>query len=309
MAFEMLLRKVAGSELDRIAPARLDQEQRLEDRLARDPAILGMELVLIGRQVQMLCRILRLALCTLAPLLLFVPTLHADPFQTTYELIPAAPRYMEEVRLRVSWANYDCNVRTETTMIGNKITVAATIIVDLCPGVVEDFDLGRFPAGEYSVEVVNASGHGLSPPRWTTSFVVPNRAVPSLDSAGYGNVNYSDLWWNPEQSGWGVMITHRPDGKLFAAWFDYGQDGRPVWYTFLGMPTGRASFAGQVMMSHGPDPSSLPFVTSIGTSVVGEGTFAFGQGGPFERRYDKGRMSVAINGTVRESPIERFSFD
>ena len=261
------------------------------------------------RKFAMSYRILRFALSALAPLLLFAPMLRADPFNTTFELIPAAPRYMEEVRLRVSWSNYPCNVRTDTTMSGNKITVEATLVMDLCPGVVEDFDLGRFPAGEYSVEVVNASGHGLIPALCTASFVVPHRAAPSTENTGYGNVNYSDLWWNPERSGWGVMITHRPDGKLFAAWFDYGQDGRPVWYTFLGKQNGTALFTGQVMMSHGPNPASPPFVTSTGMTIVGDGTFGFGQGGPFERRYDKGRMSVEINGTVHESPIERFQFD
>jgi hypothetical protein len=52
MPFEMTLWRVAGSKLDRIAPAHLEQEQRLEDWIAKDPSILGMEIALIGRQVQ-----------------------------------------------------------------------------------------------------------------------------------------------------------------------------------------------------------------------------------------------------------------
>jgi Endonuclease NucS len=52
MPFEMTLWRVAGSKLDIIAPAHLEQEQRLEDWIAKDPSILGMDIALIGRQVQ-----------------------------------------------------------------------------------------------------------------------------------------------------------------------------------------------------------------------------------------------------------------
>jgi len=46
----MILWRVAGSKLDPIASAHLEQEQRLEDWIARDPSILGMDIALIGRQ-------------------------------------------------------------------------------------------------------------------------------------------------------------------------------------------------------------------------------------------------------------------
>ncbi len=52
MSFEMMLWKVTGTKLHPISVAALDQEQRLEDWIAADPSILGMELAIIGRQVQ-----------------------------------------------------------------------------------------------------------------------------------------------------------------------------------------------------------------------------------------------------------------
>lgn len=52
MPFEMTLWRVAGSKLAPITVARLEQEQRLEDWIANDPSILGMDIALIGRQVQ-----------------------------------------------------------------------------------------------------------------------------------------------------------------------------------------------------------------------------------------------------------------
>jgi hypothetical protein len=52
MPFEMSLWKVSGVGLKPIASSQLDQEQRLEDWIAKDTSILGMDLALIGRQVQ-----------------------------------------------------------------------------------------------------------------------------------------------------------------------------------------------------------------------------------------------------------------
>lgn len=52
MSFEMTLWKVAGPKLDKIAPAQLEQEQRLEDWIANDASVLGMDIALIGRQIQ-----------------------------------------------------------------------------------------------------------------------------------------------------------------------------------------------------------------------------------------------------------------
>jgi Endonuclease NucS len=52
MAFEMALWRVAGKQLERLAPTRLDQEQRLEDWIYEDSSVLGLEVAVIGRQVQ-----------------------------------------------------------------------------------------------------------------------------------------------------------------------------------------------------------------------------------------------------------------
>jgi CubicO group peptidase (beta-lactamase class C family) len=41
--------------------------------------------------------------------------------------------------------------------------------------------------------------------------------------------NYSGLWWNPDQPGWGLSLAHQGD-TLFPTWYTYGADGRPTWY-------------------------------------------------------------------------------
>ena len=42
-------------------------------------------------------------------------------------------------------------------------------------------------------------------------------------------VDYTDLWWNPNESGWGIAITQQFD-VLFLAWYVYDNTGKPVWY-------------------------------------------------------------------------------
>lgn len=41
-------------------------------------------------------------------------------------------------------------------------------------------------------------------------------------------VNFSDLWWNPNESGWGMAISHSYD-VMFLAWFVYDGSGKPTW--------------------------------------------------------------------------------
>ena len=43
----------------------------------------------------------------------------------------------------------------------------------------------------------------------------------------------SDLWWNPDESGWGLALSHHGN-NIFGVWYTYGDDGRPLWITLPG---------------------------------------------------------------------------
>ena len=70
------------------------------------------------------------------------------------------------------------------------------------------------PAGTWMVE---ATFNGKTV---NTSFTVTK--------SGEGVANYSSLWWNAAESGWGVNIAHQAD-ILFAAWFTYDADNSGLW--------------------------------------------------------------------------------
>ncbi|MGZ5650697.1 MAG: trypsin-like serine peptidase [Usitatibacter sp.] len=67
-------------------------------------------------------------------------------------------------------------------------------------------------------------------------------------------LNYSDMWWNPDESGWGLSITqHSP--TIFAAWYIYDSSGRPQWIVMPGGHwTTTTSFTGDLYTATGPDP-------------------------------------------------------
>jgi hypothetical protein len=93
------------------------------------------------------------------------------------------------------------------------------------------------------------------------------------------STNYSDLWWNPDESGWGVNITQQAD-VLFATMFVYGAQGQPVWYSatlrYNGENiTGNQTWSGDLYETHGPALFTLPFDPALVTlKKVGFATFA-----------------------------------
>jgi hypothetical protein len=104
------------------------------------------------------------------------------------------------------------------------------------------------------------------------------------DVAGSGGANFSkadspftDLWWNPDESGWGVGIFHYR-GALFAVLFVYGFNGKPTWYVASlhesAGPSGVAErwFEGPVYATRGSwwftTPFALADVREAGTARI-----------------------------------------
>ncbi len=66
--------------------------------------------------------------------------------------------------------------------------------------------------------------------------------------------NFSDQWWNPDESGWGASILQQYT-VLFIDIFVYGPDNRPTWYTaaaYYQPSSGRALFTGDLYVTNGP---------------------------------------------------------
>ncbi len=136
----------------------------------------------------------------------------------------------------------------------------------------------------------------------------PNRAVmcaPGKNVAAPAAApNYQGMWWKApaeSESGWGVSFTHQGD-TIFATWFTYGFDGRPLWFaaTLHRGPAG--DYSGTVVTLTGPAFSAVPFDPALKVATaVGSMTVAFAD----ERT---GTLSYNVYGIAQTKAIARQEF-
>ena len=63
-------------------------------------------------------------------------------------------------------------------------------------------------------------------------------------------VDYTDLWWNPRESGWGMAMTQQY-GVAFLAWYVYDANGKPTWLVSTCNMSG-SSCSGKLLRTTGP---------------------------------------------------------
>jgi hypothetical protein len=161
-----------------------------------------------------------------------------------------------------------------------------------------DVELGRFPAGTYYVEVLEANP---ATPAINLAFTVAERHV-FISPYTFPVVDYTDHWWNPLESGWGISIHQHTSDRLFAVWFVYSQSGQPVWYTLQpGAWTSWKDYTGPVYKTTGPYFGGPFDSTQVGVAQVGVGTLSFADS-------NTATFSYTVEGVSGSKPITRLSF-
>lgn len=91
--------------------------------------------------------------------------------------------------------------------------------------------------------------------------------------------DYSDLWFNANESGWGMNVIHQ-ERILFVTLFVYGSDRRPTWFvgpavTYTSTDSsGAQTYTGDLYATTGTPFSTVPFDTSsVTVTRVGSITF------------------------------------
>jgi hypothetical protein len=98
-------------------------------------------------------------------------------------------------------------------------------------------------------------------------------ALPA--QAATSTTDASDLWWNPDESGWGVNIVHQAD-TLFATLFVYDPSREPAWYVASAMTLNEGgTFSGPLYRTSGPWFGGAFDPAGVGIRQVGTATFAF----------------------------------
>jgi len=88
------------------------------------------------------------------------------------------------------------------------------------------------------------------------------------------STDYSDMWWNPEESGWGANVIQQGE-ILFVTLFVYDAQTNPLWYVAPETAfTGGTKFTGALYATKGPWYAGGKFDASqVVTSQVGNLTF------------------------------------
>lgn len=175
----------------------------------------------------------------------------AFPASAQIALLPSAPRVHDMIEIQVDGAliaqEWASSAGPEVTMAGNKITVTVPLTGGNGIPVNLDWALGAFPAGSYQVEVVRRT------PAGAFSSVAQANFTVSLRTGNVPHTSYSDLWFNPSESGWGINIQQHPSDKIFATWFVYGLDNKPTWFVIPdGTWTSDREYTGTIYRTHGP---------------------------------------------------------
>ncbi len=217
-------------------------------------------------------------------------------------ILPASPQYMEPVYVRVSPAqgSNELIFGAQAAMSGNVITVDLQTRRECCE-YYYDVMLGRFPAGTYKV-VVPLAGQRTTSVDFTVAASSRSATYPGRVPA----VNFSDLWWSPTESGWGLSIIHGPFNDVFATWMVYGQDGKPTWYLLGSGKWSSANttttYEGKVFKTSGPHFGQLFESRKVGFEPVGTARLEFRDSMTGVFRFDVEGVSGLKN--ITRMPVE-----
>jgi hypothetical protein len=241
---------------------------------------------------------------------------------------PAVPRPFEVVNLRVSAElckpASPGHYRVEQNQGGIRVTVDAGGQIH-CPGLSSperfanlEIRLGAFPVGTYAVDVVSARDVApgvpiVTPQRHVFQVVTPPEALAFPSDVPF--TDYTGMWWNPSESGWGVSVTHGASNQMFVALYHYDESGTPTWYVASGGKwTGPFYWSGTLYRTKGPPSGAIEGVAfdpnQVERTPVGVISLQLARdGSTFESpKFGTMRILYRIGTRLKESYLQRMEY-
>ena len=110
--------------------------------------------------------------------------------------------------------------------------------------------------------------------------------------------DYTDIWWNPKESGWGVNFAQNGN-FIFATFFIYGPNDAPTWYTAHLSLDANGRYAGPLYATSGPWYGAVPFnAAQVAIDQVGSATFQ-------PTAADSGTLSYNVAATQVVKSVQR----
>jgi hypothetical protein len=113
--------------------------------------------------------------------------------------------------------------------------------------------------------------------------------------------DYSGLWWNPDESGWGIALTRQAD-MSFATIYTYDANGNPVWYIASSCPIVGSGCSGSLYSVSGGTQLATPWnASALSVTSVGTLNLSFTD-------LNSGAMSFTVKGVSSSRAIQRNVF-
>jgi lysyl endopeptidase len=115
--------------------------------------------------------------------------------------------------------------------------------------------------------------------------------------------NYTDLWWDPNQDGWGLNLVQHDSHVVFGVWYTYDGSGKRTWFVFSsGTWTDANTYTATLQSVAGPPQTGGTFDPSlVRRTNVGTATLRFSD-------RNNGTFSWSVNNQVGTKSITRYAF-
>jgi hypothetical protein len=233
--------------------------------------------------------------------------LAAIVFSAASALVPPQPTSFETVNLRMTVDS--CAFSAPTVRVAqsqNVIRVTQHLNNCFAAGtpLAVDVRLGALPAGDYRVEVF-ATDSASGTPTESLSFQVRDPAeIAIFPPAPRPLTDYSGIWFDPNESGWGLTLQQGATHTLFGLLFVYNPDGQPEWFSLQGGRwLGSTRWESMLFRTTGPYYLAMMFdPAQVRYSQVGIASLDFtdvpGQSG-------RALFSYTVNGSGTSKSIRR----
>ena len=154
-------------------------------------------------------------------------------------------------------------------------------------------------AGSLSVNFAHANSASMT---YTVGAQTRTVAITrqAISSGAVPGVDFSDLWWDPNESGWGMAIAQQ-GSVMFLAWYVYDSNGKPTWYVASDCTVSGNRCSGTLYRTMGPPFGQTFDPTRVQVLTAGTVTLTFTDA-------YTGTLSYTVNGVAGTKTIKRQLF-
>ena len=121
-----------------------------------------------------------------------------------------------------------------------------------------------------------ACGVNITSPDWYSRFDIAYPSLAPFLAKSAPLYNVTDLWWNPVESGQGMVLIQHPSANMVSIWYTYTGGNRPLWIIMAGGTWVNATtFTGDLFITSATTQAGIFDPAHTSNRKVGTGTFTF----------------------------------